>query len=269
MTRFDFKDIVKITIKSSIKNYLDSKKKPDSEHVVLDRIFPTERYIRSIMGGLETSLGTTLWESIARQIALHNGFEARDPKTFLMPDAIPIEIHSIMNKWQHLREVAGANVSLNGYVDELRHAIPTIDTSKLRYARISKGKGVDLWLVKDGVEYAFDLKTVQINAGNGVAFNIKLIEWYAYRLLQDPSLQFQARMVFPYCPFVPPTIDSWWKQMGGRAYPLLRNEDAWVQDDFWDFLTGEPNTWSKIVDVIDEIAKEDFAATYKNRFYRS
>ena len=50
--------LVTNTIETVISNYLDKKTAPTTRHVVLDEIFPTERRIRSIMGGLETSMGT-------------------------------------------------------------------------------------------------------------------------------------------------------------------------------------------------------------------
>ena len=47
---------------------------------VLDYIFPKERRIRAIIGGLETSLGTKLWEQLAKLLASENGFEVLDEK---------------------------------------------------------------------------------------------------------------------------------------------------------------------------------------------
>ena len=43
-------------------------------------MIPKERKIRSIVGGLETSLGTTLWEPLAKALAIENNFEIVKPK---------------------------------------------------------------------------------------------------------------------------------------------------------------------------------------------
>ena len=47
---------VKESIEKAIRNFFDDKK-VDKEHI-LDILFPKERRIRSLIGGLETSLGT-------------------------------------------------------------------------------------------------------------------------------------------------------------------------------------------------------------------
>ena len=51
---------IKDRISSRIRKYLINRKITTCQ--VLDDIFPQERRIRSLIGGLETSLGTTLWE---------------------------------------------------------------------------------------------------------------------------------------------------------------------------------------------------------------
>ena len=66
------KQQIKENLKNSIRNFF--KKKEVKNYQVLDDIFPNERRIRSLIGGLETSLGTTFWEPIAKTLAKLNGF---------------------------------------------------------------------------------------------------------------------------------------------------------------------------------------------------
>jgi hypothetical protein len=73
-------DLVYTTIQESITNFFQGKV-VKVEHV-LDLIFPRERRIRSLIGGLETSLGTRLWEPLAKTFAEQGGFSVLDEKEF-------------------------------------------------------------------------------------------------------------------------------------------------------------------------------------------
>ena len=67
-------------VTDSISSYLNGNLVYSTQ--VLDYIFPKERRIRAIIGGLETSLGTKLWEQLAKLLASENGFEVLDEKIF-------------------------------------------------------------------------------------------------------------------------------------------------------------------------------------------
>ena len=58
------KDVLKTIIKTatirSIINFTDRTLKKKSNFQILDLLMPKERKIRSIVGGMETSMGTTL-----------------------------------------------------------------------------------------------------------------------------------------------------------------------------------------------------------------
>ncbi|MHC5725610.1 MAG: TdeIII family type II restriction endonuclease, partial [Nostoc sp.] len=58
------KERIKENLKISIRKFFNNKKVKNYQ--VLDDIFPNERRIRSLIGGLETSLGTTFWEPISK-----------------------------------------------------------------------------------------------------------------------------------------------------------------------------------------------------------
>ena len=86
-------DDIKTVLKKSISNFFVNKE-VKTVHP-LDYIFPNERRIRSLIGGLETSLGTTLWEPLLTLFAKHNGFKILSHKDF---NSNNYEINSILNK---------------------------------------------------------------------------------------------------------------------------------------------------------------------------
>lgn len=252
----------KKTVTDSFYDYFMWKPEPSTEHILLDLLFPEERRTSSIMGGLQTSLGTQLWESLAKIIAESNGFTIRETSDVKMPRPIPQGLATIIDSWKNKREARGASITLDGFLEDLRTTIPEIPKNNIDYESLTKGEGIDLLIEKDGVEYAFDIKTVQINAGSGLKFNSTLMKWYAFRLFQNENCKFKAYMAFPYNPY---GNGTWWEHSGAKAYPLLE-DDVLVEDDFWGFLSGVPGTWGAIKEAFAELKEEGLGDLYRKAF---
>jgi hypothetical protein len=259
-------------VKASFFRYFLCRKEVSTRHILLYRFYPDETNIRSAIGGIETSLGITLWEKIATRIASENDFEIKNPKVdFLQPTALPLNIRNLLALHKERREEVGANISMSHYIEELNMAISALATTEIptTFRRLTKGSGVDLYLVKGGNEYAFDLKTVQINAGSGTKFNDTLMKWVTFRALhqkhQNTNNSFYAHIVIPYDPHV---SSDWWTQFGDRAYPLDRN-DLKVANEFWNLLSGCENTITSIANAFDELIVEGFHDIYKNSLHTS
>ena len=260
--------LVKDTITTAISTYLENKNSPETKHVILDSIFPVERRIRSIIGGLETSLGITVWERLATDIAAANGFSIEDPKSFEMPEKLPKSISTFISQTKQKRENPAEKIDFDNILRYLRKLCLKESKSNLKFIKTSSGDGVDLWFRKDGKNYIFDTKTVQINAGGGNNFANKVLHWYAYFWLKYPKEELLAGMAFPYSPY-PPSFDSdsWWDKNGNRANPLEKGKDAFVQGDFWNLLTDSNDTWSKILSGIRKVDSEKLIKRYSNLFY--
>lgn len=272
LTNNRIKEITKGVVKISFFNYFLCRKDVSTRHILLYRFFPVESSIRSAIGGLETSLGITLWERIATKLALENGFDVLNPKTdFLQPTILPTSIRNLLALHKELRETANANIPISQYVEELLRVISQLDATELptAFTRLSKGSGADIYLRKEGNEYAFDLKTVQINAGGGTKFNDTLMKWLTFRALhqsnQNTTNTFNAHIVIPYDPHVD---SDWWTQFGDRAYPLDR-VDLKLGDEFWDFISGCRNSIDSITDAFDELVTEDFHNIYRNCLHQA
>ena len=71
---------IKISVKLAIKKFFKTKENKELKTFhILDILFTKERRIRSLIGGLETSLGI-VWEAIAKILARSNGFEIVEKK---------------------------------------------------------------------------------------------------------------------------------------------------------------------------------------------
>jgi len=248
-------------IESLINNYL-SKWEPNTMQP-LEQIFPKERRIQSIMHGLFTSFGTTLWEKLAKKLAEENGFEVLNEKEFSKQADYPKCLENIVSAWVKKREDTKGSVSLTRYVNHLKREIHTLPIKVYRNTTLTSGEGIDVWLKKNNKEYAFDIKTVQINKGSGLKFNKTIMNWYAYRTLSKPTLDFKAYIAFPYNPYTP---NSWWDKNGSRAVPLIENEDVLIENKFWDFLSGQSNTWELINQAFKNVGRKNLAKKYEYKF---
>ncbi|MEO0598423.1 MAG: TdeIII family type II restriction endonuclease, partial [Chloroflexota bacterium] len=101
---FNLEQTVHDFVDDAITKYLDNKDEPDTKHQILDRVFPVERRIASIIHGLSTSMGTRVWEKLARAIAGGNGFKIHKPKDFLKPVTMPPSIDTMISTWKQERE---------------------------------------------------------------------------------------------------------------------------------------------------------------------
>ena len=231
LNRSELKQLVKLVVKSSIVGYVKAKNLKESNFQILDLLIPKERYIRSIVGGLETSVGTTLWQPLAKEVAKTNGFSVRSMK-LEMPDPLPTNIATV------IETVLEDRLGGHGQFDGLKTEKAIIDACQ-RFIRSPvtsfvsppTGEGVDIWLERGGIDYLFDTKTVYPNVGSYSKFLGQVVKWKAYFYSRFPTSKCQANIVFPYNPYG--KIDFWSKTMNcGR--PLDKNYDALVEDEFWD-----------------------------------
>jgi len=260
-------DLVRITIQESITNFFQGKT-VKVEHV-LDLIFPRERRIRSLIGGLETSLGTRLWEPLAKAFAEQGGFSVLDEKEFNR--RVPVLPESIRHLISDFEEKKSVDMSLthDSFVVKLNDHIKNIDLSNIEHRNIPKGQGIDVWIKKDNTEYLIDIKTTQINAGSGPKFNINMLNWYAYRAIlkkqSDPEDQCTTKCLLAF-PFNPHKSTDFWKKEGGKSKPLIPGNEALVADEFWDFLYGKPDTTALIFREFKKLGDGNFGGQFSDIF---
>jgi hypothetical protein len=248
-------------LEDSITEYFKNKKVKTIHP--LDLIFPRERRIRSLIGGLETSLGTRLWEPLAELFAELNGFEVLNKNEFnrQVPKIPEDIIHRIADF--EARKEKNYQLSHAEFFNDIRGYISHKTTIDLGTRRIPKGEGIDLWLRKNNIEYLIDIKTVQLNAGGGPKFNHNLLNWYAYAALRKTKSDLKCLICFPYNPHDP--IDYWRKE-GGKVKPLIPSDEALVGDEFWDFLSGMKGTTKLIFNVFKKLGEQDFGNKFDDIF---
>ena len=98
-------------------------------------------------------------------------------------------------------------------IERLRVVAKKINRNTLNYIDPPSGHGVDIYLIKDNIEYVFDLKATHPNRGDGSRFSDQLLDWYCYRLSREPLASIHTRIVIPFNPFLPQT---WWQSQGNK-----------------------------------------------------
>lgn len=256
------KKLIEDTVERSINDFFRDKEVTVTH--VLDRIFPNERRIRSLIGGLETSFGTSVWEPLAKSFAKENGFQVHDEKSFNKKvPVIPDKLRHYISDFENLKK-KNADIEINNFVKNVKDLIKE-NKLNIGYAtqKMPKGEGVDLWLSKNGTNYLIDIKTNQINAGGGPKFLTNQLNWICYQLLQDIDSDVVAILAFP---FNPHDVD-FWKKEKGKVAPLIPGKEAMVGDEFWDLILGRDNTSQFILDSFTALGKKNFSERFKNIFY--
>lgn len=250
LSEADIKIIVKSTIISSIENFAKKSLNRKPKFQILDLIIPKERKIRSIVGGLESSLGTTLWEPLAKALAEKNGFNVID-QDLMCPTNMPSVLNNTLQSITDDRNAGGDVYDAEGSHDSIKKSCQGFKSRPIdSFEKPKSGRGVDIWLEKDGVNYFFDTKTVQPNLSTLIGCLDQLLGWYAFYYARYPDGNAQGRIVFPYNPT---PEKSFWDGVIGGGKPLEPTTEAWVEDEFWDFCSGFDGTYSIITESFTEI----------------
>jgi hypothetical protein len=235
--------LIKSAVKKSIIDFAKKSLRKKANFQILDLLIPKERKIRSIVGGLETSLGTTLWEPLAKALAASNGFEVKN-EDLESPVNMPANLSNILENIISDRNISGGRYSAIKSHEDIKDVCQSFLRSPITaFEKAPNGSGVDIWLVKDGINYFFDVKTVQPNLSALKSCMKQVLTWYAYFYARNPTGLAQSRIVFPYNP---KPEKSFWNVVIGGGKPLEKDTEAWVGNQFWDFCSGVENTFEII-----------------------
>lgn len=192
-----------------------------------------------------------MWEPLAKALAVRNGFEvinANLESPVNMPSNLNNTLQTIIDERKRKSGVFNAETSHS----EIRKVCQTFIARPIEaFEKAPKGRGVDIWLRKDGINYFFDTKTVQPNLSALVSCMEQVLNWYAFFYSRYPDQKAQSRIVFPYNPY----IGDFWEKIIGKGEPLEKETEAWVENQFWNFCSGLDNTYELIVETFNELRK--------------
>lgn len=248
MTDQELKNEIKNVVISSIEKYIKHHSKNTASFHPLDYLIPVERKIRSIVGGIETSIGTTLWEPLAKSIAKLNGFQVIEKRLQKPQQGMTYLDNIIANiKIIRLAKDGKQPEDINALI---KGACQKYAGQSIAFENTTAGQGVDIWIKKSDTNYLFDTKTVRPNVDKFKTLFSQIVDWYGYFYTEYPLEKAECRIVFPYNPF---DNKDFWEKSINKGWPLDPVGEAWVGDEFWDFLSGKKGTLALIFEAFMEV----------------
>lgn len=197
----------------------------------------------SFIHSLNTNFGTSIFEPVAKELALSSFAYAESQQT--AGTQISAEAHKVI---QNIMDNLTVAVASPNKINEINAIRAVCQTGEMKTVKPTK---VDIKLTgHDGTVYLFDIKTAKPNAGGFKEFKRTLLEWVAATLAQNPNANVQTLIAIPYNPYEPQPYNRW--TMRGM---LDLDNELKVANEFWDFLGGE-GAYNNLLDIFERIGIE-------------
>lgn len=246
-TKEEIKQLVKNTILRKFKNYAaETEHKPFFQALFSDREIVTGSLIQS----LYTVFGMSIYEQIAVILAKSAGFHA-ERQYSLLGKIDPETEHKIDTYWNNLK------TSLKEKKDVKSNKIDEIemirDNIKPGYPLVDGDSTVDVYIKKPtGEEYYIDITTVKNNLKGFEVLKLKMLRWVGLRLSTDINADVSTLIAIPYNPYYPaPYMESRW-----NATILDGDNDILIQEEFWNFVGDNENTYNDLIEIFKEVGLE-------------
>ncbi|MEO0076032.1 MAG: TdeIII family type II restriction endonuclease, partial [candidate division WOR-3 bacterium] len=197
----------------------------------------------SFIHSLNTNFGTSIFEPVAKALALSTFASAESQQT--AGNRISSEAQKVI---QNIMDGLATATSSPNKLEEISAIREVCQSGEIKTIKPTK---VDIKLIGyDGTIYLFDLKTAKPNAGGFKEFKRTLLEWVATTLVENPNLNIQTIIAIPYNPYEPQPYNRW--TMRGM---LDLDHELKVAAEFWDFLGGQ-GAYTDLLDIFERIGLE-------------
>jgi len=191
----------------------------------------------SFIHSIATTLGMSIYEDVSKIIAEESAEECFTK--YDIGGVISKEQKSVID--EIIRKLRNGEKKVNH--DE---EVKLILSASAKDGKAQKeGRIADFYMLRDGIEHYFEIKTVKPNIDVFTKSKAKLLEWIARK--RKPVKVFLA---FPYNPYHPQPYERFTEQ--GM---LERGKEFLIGKEYWDFLGGD-NTFEELLDLFDLVGKE-------------
>lgn len=190
----------------------------------------------SFIQSLATTLGMSIYEDVSKIIASKTAEECSTK--YDLNGTLSEEQKRVIG--EIIRQLRNGERKVNKRLEtnEVLKASPENGRTQ------KKGKRVDFYMKRKGIEYYFEIKTVKPNIDVFTESKTKLLEWIAR--LRKPV---KTILAFPYNPYYPQPYHRFTEQ--GL---LEHEEELLVGKEYWDFLGGE-GTFEDLLEIFDKVGK--------------
>ena len=190
----------------------------------------------SFIHSLATTLGMSIYEEVSKIISEEHSeecFTKYDLGGVISEDQKTV----IGNILRELRN-SERECNIDKEIAEVLGADP-------RDGKVQKeGRITDFYMLRDGMEQYFEIKTAKPNIDVFTKSKSKLLEWIARK-----RKRIKVFLAFPYNPYYPNPYGRF--TMQGM---LKQGEDLLVGKEYWDYLGGD-NTYEELLDLFDSVGK--------------
>lgn len=252
------KDEIKEVIKSVLQTKFDKDTAETESKPFFEAIFSKEHIlVGSILQSMYTSFGMSVYEQIGVILAKSAGFEAE--RQYILRGEIDASTENWINKhWKELK-------------NSIKNKKTDLDTAKAKDSEIKKireiikpcsinldelekdgDSTVDLYIrnPKDGSEYYIDITTVKNNLKGFEVLKLKMLRWVALRCSVKKDAKVNTYIGIPYNPYNPEPYLRW------NATILDSKNDILVQEDLWNLIGNDPNTYNDLLEIFKEVGDE-------------
>ena len=191
----------------------------------------------SFIHSLATTLGMSIYEDVSKIIAFEHSEECFTK--YDIGGVISKEQKSVIDNI--IRELRNSERKANNEIEMKEVLEASAKDGKAQ----KDGRIADFYMLKNGTEHYFEIKTVKPNIDVFTKSKIKLLEWMARR--RKPIKVFLA---FPYNPYHPKLYERFTEQG-----VLERKKEFLIGKEYWDFLGGK-NTFEELLILFDFVGKE-------------
>jgi hypothetical protein len=191
----------------------------------------------SFIHSIATTLGMSIYEDVSKIIAEESAKECFTK--YDVGGVLSREQKSIID--DIVRKLRNGEKKVN-HDQEIKQVLST--SAKDGKAQ-KEGRIADFYVLRNGVEHYFEIKTVKPNIDVFTKSKVKLLEWVARR--RNPVKVFLA---FPYNPYHPQPYERFTEQG-----VLEKGKEFLIGKEYWDFLGGE-NTFEQLLELFDSVGKK-------------
>jgi hypothetical protein len=190
----------------------------------------------SFIHSIATTLGMSIYEEVSKIIAQESSQECFTK--YDLGGVISVEQKSAIDNI--LRELRNQtrDCDIEKEIQEVLNATPA--NGKVQ----KEGKIADFYMLRDGFEQYFEIKTVKPNIDVFTKSKSKLLEWVARK-----RKRIKVFLAFPYNPYYPKTYERF--TMQGLLKP---GRDLLIGKEYWDYLGGE-DTFECLLSIFDDVGK--------------
>lgn len=191
----------------------------------------------SFIHSIATTLGMSIYEDVSKIIA-----EESAEKCFTKYD-----VGGVISRDQKsvIDEIVRKLRNGEKEVDHDEEARLVLKASTEDGKAQKEGKIADFYMLRDGTEHYFEIKTVKPNIDVFTKSKTKLLEWIARR--RKPVKVFLA---FPYNPYHPQPYERFTEQG-----VLEKGKEFLIGKEYWDFL-GDEGAFEQLLELFDSVGKK-------------